>query len=146
MHRGWFDRAIPILESCLQGLHEKDKFILEGLCCAYFFKGDFENAKINLLELKKLRGDDTNNEFELLLARTYEELGEKETALAEFSRLVKSFSGPEASCRYALFLKKVGKKEESKTIFKRILKDARLSPKFYQKAQRQWIDIAKSEI
>ena len=146
VHSGMFDKAIPVFESCLQGLHEKDPFILEGLCCAFFFKGDFETAKIKLLELKQLRGDDPNNDFDLLLARAYEKLGETEAAVEEYYRLVKHFSGAEASCRYALLLKKIGRREEATTIFKQILKDARLSPEFYQKQQKKWIKIAKKEI
>lgn len=146
VHTGMFDKAIPIFKSCLQGLHEKDNFILEGLCCAYFFKGDFEKAKINLLELKKLRGDEPNNDFDLLLARTYEELGETDAAVDEYSGLVRRFSGAEAPCRYALLLKKIGRSEEAKTIFRKIAKDARLSPKYYQRDQKQWITIAKREV
>lgn len=146
VHRGMFDKAIPIFKSCLQGLHEKDSLIFEGLCCAYFFKGDFEKAKINLLELKKLRGDETNNDFDLLLARTYEELGETDAAVKEYSALVKRFSGAEAPCRYALLLRKIGRSEEAKTIFRQIVKDARLSPKFYQREQKKWINIAKKEV
>ena len=146
VHSGIFDKAIPLFKSCLEGLHEKDSFIIEGLCCAYFFKGDFENAKINLLELKKLGKDGANNDFDLLLARTYEELGETDAAVQEYSVLVKRFSGSEAQCRFALLLKKIEKSEEANTIFRQIVKDARLSPKFYQRKQKTWINIAKKEI
>jgi hypothetical protein len=146
VHSGMFEKAIPVFENCLQGLHEKDPFILEGLCCAHFFKGDFETAKVRLFELKKLRGAATNNDFDLLLARAYEELGETDAALKEYSRLVRYFSGAEAPCRYAMLLKRIGEGEEAKTIFKKIVKDARLSPKFYQKEQKKWINIARKEI
>jgi len=146
VHTGKFDKAIPIFEECLQGLHEKDDFLVEGLCCAYFFKGDLDKARINLLELKNLRRDQPNNDFDLLLARTYEELGETDAALEEYSGLIKRFSGPEAPCRYALLLKRIGRREEARAIFKKIVKDARLSPKFYQKDQKKWINMAKREI
>ena len=56
------------------------------------------------------------------------------------------FSGPEAPCRYAMLLKKIGRQEEAKTIFGKIVRDARLSPKFYQKEQKKWIRMARQEI
>jgi len=146
VHSGMFDKAIAEFESCLEGLHEKDPFIQEGLCCAYFFKGDFETAKIKLLELQKLRGEIRNDAFDLLLARACEELGETETALEEYTRLIKFFSGAEAPCRYAMLLKRIGRKQEAKTLFGKIVKDARLSPKFYQKEQKEWINMARKEI
>ncbi|CAB1057128.1 hypothetical protein D1BOALGB6SA_1867 [Olavius sp. associated proteobacterium Delta 1] len=146
VHSGKFDKAIPIFESCLQGFYEKDSFIVEGLCCAYFFKGDFEKAKINLLGLKKLLADEPNNDFDLLLARAYEESGETDAAVKEYSALVKHFTGAEAPCRYALLLKKIGRSEDAKTIFRQIVKDSRLSPKFYQKDQKKWINVAKREV
>ena len=146
VHSGMFEKAILLFEDCLQGLHEKDPFILEGLCCAHFFIGDFETAKIRLLELKKWRGDATHNDFDLLLARAYEELGETDAAMEEYSRLARYFSGAEAPCRYAMLLKRIGKGEAAKTIFSKIVKDARLSPKYYQEEQKKWINIARKEI
>lgn len=56
------------------------------------------------------------------------------------------FSGPEATCRYAVLLKKIGREEEAKTIFSNIVRHARLSPKFYQKEQKKWIKMARQEI
>ena len=146
VHSGMFDKAIPVFESCLQGLHEKDPFILEGLCCAYFFKGDLEAAGIKLLELRELRGDLKNDDFDLLLARTCEGLEKTDAALEEYARLIRYFSGAEAPCRYAMLLKRIGRKQEAKTLFGRIVKDARLSPKFYQKEQKEWISIARKEL
>jgi hypothetical protein len=46
----------------------------------------------------------------LLLARGYEELGATDTAVEEYSRLVRYFPGAEAPCRYAMLLKEISKK------------------------------------
>jgi hypothetical protein len=73
-------------------------------------------------------------------------LGETDAALEEYARLIKFFSGAEALCRYAMLLKRIGREQEAKTIFEKIVKDARLSPKFYQKEQKEWINMARKEI
>ncbi len=80
-----------------------------------------------------------------MLARTYEELGDTERALEDYAKLLRSFSGEEARCRYALLLKKLGRQEEAARQFNEILKNARLSPKYYEKTQKGWIKIANSQ-
>lgn len=146
VNAGMFDKAIALYESCLQGLNEDDPVIVEGLCCAYFFKGDFKTAKDKLLNLIELRGKRNWDEFDLMLARTYEELGETGHALKEYAAMEKAFPGEEARCRYALLLKKTGDIENAKRLFNQTVKNLRLSPKYHQKAQKRWADIAKRNI
>lgn len=143
MNTGRFDKAISLYESCLGGMHENDPAIIEGLCCAHFFKGDFGKAKELLLRLMALRGNREWDEFDLLLARAYEELGETDKALEEYAALERTFAGEEARCRYALLLKKTGNRDEARRIFNEIVKNVRLSPKFHQRAQKKWVGIAK---
>ena len=50
-----------------------------------------------------------DDDFDLLLARTYAALGETDKALDEYSALLKRYSGYEARCRQALLLKRAGK-------------------------------------
>ncbi len=145
VNRGMFDKAISIYRDCMQGIYAKDLSMIEGLCCAYFFKKDLSNAKKYLTELMDLRPKKQNDEFDLLYARTLEEEGDTDGALEIYSELEKFFSGEEARCRYALLLKKEGRTEEADKLFKMILTNARLSPKFYVKAQKQWINIARAE-
>jgi hypothetical protein len=45
-----------------------------------------------------------------------------------------------------MLLAKVGKKQESDDLFNEILRNSRLSPKFYVREQKQWIDIAKKQL
>lgn len=146
INAGFFDEAISLYKSCLEGLYENDPYIWEGLSCAYFFKGNFEEAKKYLYKLKEMRGENQSQEFDLLLARTLEESGDTDGALKEYDLLVKRFSGEEARCRYALLLKKLGKPGDAEHIFREIVKNARLSPKYYKKVQKKWIAIAKKEL
>lgn len=141
-----FDKAIDAYQQCLKDVREDDAIILEGLSCAYFFKGDFENAKQYLGKLLKTRSNRKGDEFDLLYARTLEELGDVEGAIKEYSEFIRIFTGEEARCRYALLLIKVGRAKEAEDLFNEVLRNARLSPKFYVREQKQWIDIAKKQI
>jgi hypothetical protein len=146
VNAGMFDQAISLYESCLQGMSKDDPYIMEGLSCAYFFKGDYTTAKRTLEKLKQLREDEKNDEFDLLYARTLEVLGEIDAAREVYAKTVKNFSGEEARCRYASFLKQQGELEEAIQLYEQIIKNARLSPKYYRKEQKRWLDIAKKEI
>jgi hypothetical protein len=37
LHSGMFEKAIPVFENCLQGLHEKDFFCNKGIVLRAFF-------------------------------------------------------------------------------------------------------------
>ncbi|MGE0085400.1 MAG: tetratricopeptide repeat protein [Desulfococcaceae bacterium] len=145
VNAGMFDKAVTMYESCLQGIHRDDPVAVEGLCCAYFFQGNFAQTREWLLHLRQLRGGRKGDEFDLLLARCCEELGDTDAALEEYAFLEKAFTGEEARCRYALLLKKMGKTAEAQKLFQKTLKNVKLSPGFHKKNQKQWVDIAKRE-
>jgi hypothetical protein len=145
VNAGMFDQAISLYESCLQGLNKDDPYIMEGLSCAYFFKGDYAAAKESLEKLKQLQANEKNDEFDLLYARTLDALGETDAAREAYAKASKNFLGEEARCRYAYFLKQHGEIEEARRLFKEVLRNVRLSPKYYRKEQKKWVDIAKKE-
>lgn len=145
VNQGMFDQAISLYLDCMQGIYEEDITMLEGVCCAYFFKKDLLNSEKYLTKLLGLRPGKKNDEFDLMYARTLEESGKVDKARQVYSELVTPFSGEEARCRYALLLKKEGKIKEADELFSLILKNSRLSPRFYVKAQKKWINIARSE-
>jgi hypothetical protein len=143
---GLFKDAIDLYQTCLKGAYVDDPGIMEGLSLAHFFQEDYMGAKKYLLRLKKLQSEKTPHEFKLLLARTYEELGEQENALDEYQHLLKLHSGEEARYRYALLLKKIGRAEEAVKLFHAIIAETRIQPKFYRRAQKKWVELAKKEI
>ena len=145
IHSGQYEDAISLYESCLTGRNNDDATIIEGISIAHFFKGDFENAYKYLTHLKKLRGQDKYDKFDLLYARTLELKNNTEEALNEYALLIKGFSGEEARVRYAMLLKQTGRLNEAKEQFSMVLKNARFSQKYYQKAQKEWINIAIKE-
>lgn len=147
VNSGNFDAAIALFESCLTGIHTEDPFVIEGLSCAYFFKGDYENAQKSLIRLKALRGNEKKgDQFDLLMARIFEETGETKAAVEAYKELLPLFSGEEARVRYALLLKKMGKHDEANGYFAEVLKNVKLSPKYYRRTQKEWVRIAQKEM
>ncbi len=145
VNAGMLDKAVSMYESCLNGIYRDDPLAVQGLCCAYFFQNSFTKAREWLLHLRKMRGERKGDEFDLLLARCCEELGDTEAALEEYAFLEKAFAGEEARCRYAMMLKKIGRTAEAYKLFQKTLKNVKLSAGFHQKNQKQWVDIAKRE-
>ena len=143
---GLFKDAIDLYQSCLRGTYVDDPGIMEGLSLAHFFQEDYAGAKKHLLRLKELQSEKTPHEFKLLLARTYEELSEQENALNEYNNLLRLHSGEEARYRYALLLKKLGRTQEARDLFKAIVEETRIQPKFYRRAQKRWVELAKKEV
>jgi hypothetical protein len=143
---GFFKEAITLYLTCLQGTYADDPSIMEGLSLAYFFQQDYAEAKKSLLRLKEIKAEKTPNEFKLLLARTYEALGEQENAVNEYVNLLRLHSGEEARYRYALLLKKLGRTQEASELLKAIVAETRIQPKFYRRAQKKWVALAKKEI
>ena len=81
-----------------------------------------------------------------MLARTYEELNDRENALTEYNNLLRLHSGEEARYRYALLLKILGRTQEARDLFKAIVAETRIQPKFYRRAQKKWVELAQKEI
>lgn len=144
VYAGQYENAISLYDSCLAE-RRNDTTLIEGMSIAYFFKGDLENAYKYLKHLKKLRGEDKHDKFDLLYARTLELMNNTEQALNAYESISKGFSGEEARVRYALLLKQTGKQKEANEQLSIVLKNARLAQKFYKKTQKPWIKIAQKE-
>lgn len=143
---GLFNDAVKLYQTCLQGTYADDPAIMEGLSLAHFFQEDYAGAKKYLLRLKNIQGEKTPHEFKLLLARTYEGLGEQENALNEYTNLLRLHSGEEARYRYALLLKNSGSTQKANELLKAIVAETRIQPKFYRRTQKKWVELAKKEI
>ena len=82
----------------------------------------------------------------LLLAITYERLDDTAAALKEYEAIINAFPGEEARCRYALLLEKSGNIKSAEKTFESIINDAKSSPRYYRRDQKQWIRIAKDHL
>jgi hypothetical protein len=138
--------AEELYQSCLKGPHATDPYIMLGLAQAQFARGDGAAARRTLEALIAANPDFKSSDGHLLYARALEAVGETAAALHEYENLVEGFPGEEARARYALLLKRVDRPVDAQAVFKLILARARVAPKYYQRAQREWLELAKEQL
>ena len=143
---GLYEQAIDLYSSALTGLYQDDPNIMLELAIALFHHGDYAKTKATLVRLIEANPDFKSAEGHLLFARTLEALPENEAALHEYEILASYYSGYEAKCRYALFLKKLGHTEKAHWLFNEIITKSKLMPKQYRQAQKEWIEIASQQL
>ena len=119
---------------------------MQNLALCHYLDKNFATAKQTLDTLIEQNPDYKSPDGHLLYAKTLESLGETDQALREYQVVVDSFAGEEARYRYGLLLKANGKDHEASKIFHEILTRARNAPKYYRRAQKQWIDLAKQHV
>lgn len=81
----------------------------------------------------------------LLYARCLEASGDTAAAIHEYEALVEGFLGEEARVRFGLLLKREGRAAQATDVFNTVLKRSRVAPAYYQREQREWIEIANRE-
>lgn len=143
---GAYDDAVTLYESCLEPPYEDDPEMIFDLATALYLNKSYDEAKEQLLRLKEINLGLRQKDAYLMLAKTYEQLGEVDNALAEYKSLVPVYPGEEARCRYALLLKKNGKPKAAKKMFNEIILGANRSPRYYKRNQRKWINMAKENL
>jgi len=146
MSLGGYEDAVVLYESCLEGHYENDPNMMVDLANALYLNESFEEAKEQLLKIKKNHPKSRNKDAFLLLAKTYERLDQIDQALKEYESLIDIYPGEEARCRYALLLKKTGSSQQANQMFNEIIFGASRSPRYYRKSQRKWIEIAKQQL
>jgi len=142
IERNAFEEAIILYRQALTGLNVDAPDILAGLARAYFLKRAYDDVIATLDQLRDKNPDYHSANVHMIYARALESLGRDDEALEEYEALVRYFSGEEARCRYALLLKKVGRRDEAEDLLKAITDLPRLAPRRYVRAQREWIDLA----
>jgi hypothetical protein len=143
---GKYDEAIKVCEAARAGVFEDDPTILLALAHAQFGKQLFRESMQTLELLRAKNPDFRSPEGHLLYARTLDEEGRADKAIGEYEALARYYPGAEARVRLAQAHLKAGSLEVAKQMFRQIVEDARLAPKHFQRAQREWIDIAKKAI
>jgi hypothetical protein len=142
---GDFQQAIELYRSGLKGLYSTDPHLMLGLAKAQFAQDLPSEAKQTLDDLIAANPDFRSSEGHLLYARCIEASGDTAAALHEYEAVAQGFSGEEARVRYAQLLKRDGQTAKASEIFSEVLKRARVAPSYYQREQRDWIDIARRE-
>jgi hypothetical protein len=138
-----FQEAGAIYRKILTGLYEHDPDLMLGLARAQFGSGEVAAARATLDEAIRLNPQFRSPEGHLLYARALEAEGNAEKALEEYRVLSSSYPGAEAAVRYAQLLKAQGRTEDSRTVARELLEQARIAPAHYRRAQRDWLDSAQ---
>jgi hypothetical protein len=138
-----FEEAAAVYRKILTGLYEHDPDLMLGLARAQFGGGDPSAARTTLDEAIRMNPQFRSPEGHLLYARALEAEGNAEKALAEYQVLSTSYPGAEAAVRFAQLLKTQGRIDESRTVAKELLEQARIAPAHYRRAQRDWLDSAQ---
>lgn len=140
------DEAIAICERARSGVFEDDPTILSTLASAHFAKKEYAATIAALDRLRATSPNFHSPDGHLLYARALEASGQDERALAEYEALDRYYPGVEARLRHALLEKRLGHTDVARAMLTRILNDARLAPRHFRKAQREWIELAKREL
>jgi hypothetical protein len=143
VREGRYDEAIKVCEESRDGVFADDPTLLMALASGRFAKREFGKAIETLDELRAKNPQFRSPDGHLLYARALEEEGRTAQAFEEYEALARYFPGVEARVRLAQLHEKVGDKETAHRLFGQIVEDARLAPKHFQRAQRDWIEIAK---
>jgi len=125
---GRYNRAIPLFQACYLENSERVE-VLKGLSICYFYrrnffykrKSDFTKVKQYIMEYKKIRKEYFDKFAMLLLARTFENLGDFDEAQKTYIDLMDYQTFIEAKYRYALFLTKNGDHNTALELFKNII-------------------------
>jgi len=82
----------------------------------------------------------------LLFARTVEDTADAAEAIHEYEAVVQGYPGEEARARFGLLLKRQGEHARARDVFQEILDRSDAAPRYYQREQRDWIDVARREL
>jgi len=142
---GDYQQAAELYRSGLRGLYATDPELMLGLARSQFALNLHAEARQTLDALIAANPDFRSSEGHLLYARCLEASGDSVAAIHEYETLVEGFLGEEARVRFGLLLKREGRTAQATDVFNTVLKRSRVAPKYYQREQREWIDIANRE-
>lgn len=143
LEKGMFDEAIALYLSALTAQFANDPKLTFGLARAYFYNGNYIDAKVTLERLSRNSPKYHRNEVELLLARTYDAVGNGIESERLYEKLQANYVGLEAKYRYALFSRKTSP-AKADALFDEIIRVGERN-KHDASGQGEWIALAKKE-
>ncbi len=139
---GRFGEAADLYRRCLVGVHADDTAILFGLAQALFGAGDAAGARETLERLNAIP-DYQSAEAHLLFARTLEALDDLAGARQEYEAVSRYYPGPEAACRHALLLQRLGERDQAAAIFAEVKRNLDRSPRHVRRRWSEWYALAR---
>jgi hypothetical protein len=146
LRAGQPEPAAALYREILTGIHATDPGLMLGLARAQFALRDIAAARATLETLREANPSYVSPEAQLLYARSLEEGGDIEAALAQYAVVAGPYPGQEARCRYALLLERVGRREEARRLYEEIRRAVEYGPRYQYREQREWYDIARREL
>jgi hypothetical protein len=144
--RSLYGEAAALYRGCLTGIHADDPDIRLGLANALLHAQSCEEAAVLAQRLRQTHPAFRVNDVRLVLARSCEETGRVEEALAEYSVLADTFPGEEGRWRYGALLARTGRAEQAQTVFQSMLRNAERMPGYYRETQREWLMRARQGV
>jgi hypothetical protein len=141
-----YDEARTVYETALEGAHADDPALMMGLARSQFGLQDYRGVCDTLDRLREANPDFESSEGHMLYARSREGMGDLDQAAVEYESLASYYPGEEARCRYALLLQRLGHVDEARALFESVVTSVETAPKTYFRAQRDWYQVAKSNI
>lgn len=144
--RGDHQAAERLYRSALSGLHATDPDLMLGLAKAQFALEQPAQARATLDALIAANPAFRSHDGHLLYARALDAEGEQTRAVEEYEAVVVGYPGEEARVRFAQLLIRLGLADRARALLEESLKRADLSPAFYRREQRTWLDLARREL
>jgi hypothetical protein len=141
-----FEEAESIINQSLSGLFSTEPNLLQIKARLRFEQDDPAGAVEVLDRLVRENPEFRSPEGHLLLARALEQAGQTDRALQEYRSVSTYFPGVEARYRLAMALAEAGDAQGSRAELEHILKDARLAPAHFRKAQAGWLRRTRSAL
>ncbi len=136
--------AIELYLSCLTGVGEGDADTMLKLAYAYFSHKEYEKCINTLDDIIQHNPNFTSTDGHLLYARSLEQLERFEEALKEYQIVAENYPGEEGRVRYGLLLLQLNQQNKANMVFNETINRSKLAPKFYQKKEKYWVNMAKS--
>lgn len=144
--RSMYAEAAALYRSCLSGIHEDDPDIRLGLANALLHSQSCEESAAVARKLRQTHPGFRVNEVRLVLARSMEQGGRVEDALAEYGVLADTYPGEEGRWRYGALLARTGRAAQAQNVFQHMLRNAERMPGYYRDAQREWLALARQSV
>jgi hypothetical protein len=146
VEHGMHEEAAALYRSCLTGVHEADPDLRHGLAGALLESGRFGGALSVEQKLRVSHPTFRAAEVGLVMARALEGANRLEEALAELKVLADTYPGEEGRWRYGALLRRLGRADDAREVFRRMLRNAERLPSHYRDAQRGWLDLARESM
>lgn len=146
LRSGDYAQAAELYEQALKGLYATDPDLMLGLAKSQFGLGDSTRARATLEALIAANPGFRSSDGHLLYARAVEDSADAAAAIHEYEAVVQGYPGEEARARFGLLLKRQGEHARARSVFQEILDRSDVAPRYYQREQRDWIEVARREL